>query len=480
MISTTDLIALLPLIVLSGTAVLAMLAISFHRNHQLVFVLTVAGILAALVAVFPAAGLVPRPVTPLLLVDRYALAFTVLAGAAGLAVVCLCRDYFAGRVDQPEELYLLILTALLGAGVLAAARHFATFFLGLETLSVSLFALIAYPYRDERALEAGMKYLVLSGAASGFLVFGMALVYADTGVLDFAGLATASGTLVDIIGMILIVVAVGFKLSLVPFHLWTADVYQGAPAPVTSLLATVSKGAVFVLLLRYTVAGGLVRAPVLSEVLSLIAIASMLVGNLLALQQGNVKRILAYSSIAHMGYLLIVLVAGARIGGAFAAEALLFYLAAYFATTLAAFGVVTVLSPADREAESLEDYDGLFRTRPWPAAVFTVALLSLAGIPLTAGFVGKFYLFAAGGQGELWVLIGALIVGSGLGLYYYLRVISHMVRDSEATAVAEGTAGAVPLVANLVLGVLLIVVVGLGVWPAGLIDVLLPAAGGLR
>jgi NADH-quinone oxidoreductase subunit N len=480
MISVTDLVALLPLLVLSGAAVLAMLAIAFHRSHRLVFVLTVAGLLAALVAVYPAAGLAPRPVTPLLLVDRYALVFTVLAGAAGLAVVCLCRDYFAGRVDQPEELYLLILTALLGAFVLAAARHFASFFLGLETLSVSLFALIAYPYRDERALEAGMKYLVLSGAASGFLVFGMALVYADTGVLDFAGLSAAPGTLVDIIGMILIVVAVGFKLSLVPFHLWTADVYQGAPAPVTALLATVSKGAVFVLLLRYTVAGGLARAPVLADVLSLLAIASMLAGNLLALQQANVKRILAYSSIAHMGYLLIVLVAGARIGGAFAAEALLFYLAAYFATTLAAFGVVTVLSPIDREAESLDDYDGLFRTRPWPAAVFTTALLSLAGIPLTAGFVGKFYLFAAGGQGELWTLLGALIVGSGLGLYYYLRVISHMVRDSGPSLPPESAAESAPLAANLVLGVLLIVLVGLGVYPAGLIEWLSAAAAGLR
>jgi NADH-quinone oxidoreductase subunit N len=478
MIAMTDLIALLPIIVLSGAAVLAMLAIAFHRNHQLVFALTVAGLLATLAAVYPAAGLAPRAVTPLLMVDAYALAFTVLSVAAGLAVACLCRDYFAGRVDQPEELYLLILTTVLGAAVLGAARHFASFFLGLETLSVSLFALIAYPYRDERSLEAGMKYLVMSGAASGFLAFGMALVYADTGVLDFEGLSAASGTLVDIIGMILIVVAVGFKLSLVPFHLWTADVYQGAPAPVTALLATVSKGAVFVLLLRYTVAGGLARAPVLVDVLSALAIASMLVGNLLALQQSNVKRILAYSSIAHMGYLLIVLVAGARIGGAFAAEALLFYLAAYFATTLAAFGVVTVLSPADREAESLEDYDGLFRARPWPAAVFTAALLSLAGIPLTAGFVGKFYLFAAGGQGELWWLVGALIVGSGLGLYYYLRVISHMVR--EGAQVPEGPAGAVPWVANLVLGVLLVVVVGLGVWPAGVMEVLVGAVGGLR
>jgi NADH-quinone oxidoreductase subunit N len=480
MIAASDLIALLPLIALAGTAVAVMLAIAFHRSHPLAFLLTAAGILVSLALVPVAAGMAPRPVTPLLLVDRYALVFTVLAGAAGLAVACLCRDFFSARADQPEEVYLLILTALLGAGVLAAGRHFASFFLGLETLSVSLFALIAYPYRDTRALEAGMKYLVLSGVASGFLVFGMALVYADTGTLEFPALTKAAGSLTDIIGMILIVAAVSFKLSLVPFHLWTADVYQGAPAPVTALLATVSKGAVFVLLLRYTVAGGLARAPVLVDVLSILAGVSMLVGNLLALRQDNVKRLLAYSSIAHMGYLLIVLVAGASIGGAFAAEALLFYLAAYFVTTLAAFGVIAVLSPPDREAENLDDYVGLFRTRPWPAAVFTAALLSLAGIPLTAGFVGKFYLFAAGGQGALWTLLAILIVGSGLGLYYYLRVVFHMARDSGEPFLAEGAAGPVPMAGHLVLAVMLILLFGLGVYPAGLIDALLPAAEGLR
>ncbi len=474
MISAVDLIALLPLLILTGTAILAMLAIAIRRNHRLVFLLTVAGLLGALALVPMAANMTPRTVTPLLLVDRYALVFTALALAAGLVVVCLCRSYFGVRADQPEEVYLLILTALLGAGVLAAGRHFASFFLGLETLSVSLFALIAYPYRDERALEAGIKYLVLSGAASGFLVFGMALVYADTGTLEFSALISASSTLTIIIGTILIVAAVSFKLSLVPFHLWTADVYQGAPAPVTAFLATVSKGAVFVLLLRYAVAGGLGQAPALVNVLSLLAALSMLAGNLLALRQDNLKRLLAYSSIAHMGYLLIVLVAGSKVSGSFAAEALLFYLAAYFVTTLAAFGTITVLSPSDREAESLDDYAGLFHSHPWPATVLASALLSLAGIPLTAGFVGKFYLFAAGGLGELWTLLALLVVGSGLGLYYYVRVIFQMAKPSLDIA-GKPTAPA-PLEAHLVLVVLLVLLFGLGVYPGGVIDLLTMAA----
>ena len=474
-LSGSDLLALLPWLVTAGVPVLAMLAIAVRRSHGLVYGVTVTGILAALAACAFTLGMTPRPVTSLFLVDRYAVLFTALALGAGLAVTCVCRGYLAARSDQPEEAYLLILTALLGAGVLAMARHFAGFFLGLETLSVSLFALIAYPFRNERALEAGIKYLVLSGVASGFLVFGMALVYAGTGTLEFAGLAAAPETLTSLMGMILILAAAGFKLSLVPFHLWTADVYQGAPAPVTALLATVSKGAVFVLLLRFALSGGLTRTPLLADILGLLAAVSMLAGNLLALYQNNVKRLLAYSSIAHMGYLIIVLVAGMDIGAAFAGEALLFYLAAYFVTTLAAFGVVTVLSPEDAEAEDLDDYYGLFRSRPWLAGVLTAALLSLAGIPLTAGFVGKFYLFAAAGKAGLWALLAVLVIGSGLGLYYYLRFVSLMVRAPEAGEVAVPRP--IPVAGGLVLAVLLLLLFGLGIYPSAVMEAL---AGALR
>jgi len=470
-ITANDLLALLPLIALSAAAVIVMLAIGFRRNHRLTFVLTVAGLLISLMTVPLASDVVPRPVTPLLLMDRYALVFIILAYASGLATVVLCWEYFHVRGGQAEELYLLILTALLGAGVLAAAHHFASFFLGLETLSVSLFALIAYPLRQAQALEAGIKYLVLSGVASAFLLFGMALVYAETGTMEFAVLGTMPGTFQSVIGTILIIVALGFKLSLVPFHLWTPDVYQGAPVPITALLATVSKGSVFVLLLRYGLESGVLRAPAVHVLLVLIAVVSMLVGNFLALRQNNVKRILAYSSIGHMGYLLVALIAADVIGGDLAAEALLVYLAAYFVMTLAAFGVVAVMSPADREAEELGDYTGLFWTHPWLATVFSVALLSLAGIPLTAGFIGKFYLFTTGGQASLWMLLGALIVGSGLGLYYYVRIVFQM---AQAPAVLPAGPETRPVVAHLVLAVLLLLIVGLGVYPAPFIDLLHP------
>ena len=226
----------------------------------------------------------------------------------------------------------------------------------------------------------------------------MALVYATTGDMTVAGAArpvsggTAPLGVVDGLGIVLIVVGVGFKLAVVPFHMWTPDVYQGAPAPVTAFVATVSKAAVFALLLRFFRPVGGDQTAALFLVFAAIAIASMVAGNLLALRQNNVKRILAYSSIAHLGYLLVAFLAGGENGG----TAATFYLVAYSATTLAAFGVVTVLSGGDRDAELLDDYRGLGWRRPWLAAVFAVALFSLAGIPLTAGFVGKFYLVDGG------------------------------------------------------------------------------------
>jgi NADH-quinone oxidoreductase subunit N len=322
-----------------------------------------------------------------------------------------------------------------------------------------------------------MKYLVLSGVSSAFLVFGMALIYAELGTLEFSRMYLPELTPTLIAGMLLIVSALAFKPSLAPFHLWTADVYQGAPAPVTALLATVSKGAVFALLFRYGLAGGLSWHRTILDVLMLLAAASILVGNLSALRQNNLKRMLAYSSIAHMGYLMITLVVAGRIDARFAVESMSFYLVAYFITTLAAFGVMTVLSPAERDAELLDDYTGLFWTRPGLAGLLTLAMLSLAGIPLTAGFIGKFYLFTAGSQGSLWVLLILLIIGSGLGLYYYVRVIFQMsVTPGTVTHDAARSPPAAPWGASVTLAVLGILLIGMGIAPAPFIDFLSPVS----
>jgi NADH-quinone oxidoreductase subunit N len=218
---------------------------------------------------------------------------------------------------------------------------------------------------------------------------------------------------------------------LLPFHLWTPDVYEGAPAPVTAFVSTASKGAVFAVILRYFSMVGVLSRPIF-VIFTIIAIASMFTGNLLALFQSNVKRILAYSSISHLGYILVTLLAS----GAMAATAAAFYLSAYFITTLGAFGVVTVLSEKDRDADSMDDYRGLAWRRPWLAGVFTAMLLSLAGIPLTAGFVGKFYVAAAGVGSGLWLLVIILAVNSALGLYYYLRIIVALYMRGEKEMIA--------------------------------------------
>jgi NADH-quinone oxidoreductase subunit N len=266
-------------------------------------------------------------------------------------------------------------------------------------------------------------------------------------------------------GLMLVLTGVGFKLAVVPFHLWTPDVYEGAPLPVTAFIATVSKGGMFALLLRWFHVHdvGLAGAPGL--VLSIIAIASMLTGNLLALTQNNIKRILAYSSIAHMGYLLVALLAG----GALGAPAATYYLTAYMATILGAFGLMTVLSGSRWEAASIDDYRGLFWRRPLVAGAFTTMLLSLAGIPLTAGFLGKFYVIAAGASQSRWVLLFTLVVSSTIGLFYYLRIIVAMyAQPGDAGLGEDSRTPALPLGATLALAALTGLVFLLGVYPAPL------------
>ncbi len=270
-------------------------------------------------------------------------------------------------------------------------------------------------------------------------------------------------------GFGMMVVGIGYKLALVPFHQWAPDVYEGAPAPVTAFIATVAKGSVFALLLRFF-------TPVIAAqetawlMFALLAALSMLAGNLLALLQNNVKRILAYSSIAHMGYVTVAFLA---LGEA-AVPAAGFYFVAYFAATLAAFGVVSVLSGGVRDADSIDDYRGLAWRRPYLAGVLTTALLSLAGIPLTAGFVGKFYVLFAGVRSGLWTLALVLVATSVIGLFYYLRVVVAVFRTPEeasAPAVAGATASC-PLTAGVALAAVTAALIWFGVYPGPLIHLL--------
>ena len=470
--TTAHFVALLPIVVLAAAALVVMLLAAFTGHRTVTTTAAAIGLAAALATLPFAARVAPLDVSPLILVDGAALLYTGLLVGCTLGVLGLSTAYLHRRRESAGELSILLLTAALGAAVLAASSHFASLFLGLELVSVSLFALLAY-LRDEKPnLEAGLKYVILSGVSSAFLLFGIALVYAELGTLEFARIADllaaedAAGLYVAG-GLGFVIAGIAFKLSLVPFHLWTPDVYQGAPAPITAFLATVSKGAVFVVLLRYFVLADAFEYRPLMVALSLLAGASMLLGNVLALLQNNVKRILAYSSIAHIGYLLVAFIAG----GAVAIESASYYLAAYLASSIGAFGVVAILSSGDEdEAQTLREYRGLFWRRPWLAGVFSLMLLSLAGIPLTMGFVAKFYVVAASIDASLWILLALVIIGSGIGLFYYLRVLVALYLEPDEGA-ADGARTAAAPSGHIVLAAASLAVLWLGIFPAQLIDV---------
>jgi len=475
------LLALAPILIVSATAVIVMLAIAVRRHHGWVAAVSIAGLALALAstALLLSGSTLPRAYGPLLIVDPFACFYMAMILIAGLATAALSHTYLRRYEGHREELYLLLILSTLGGMVMVASRHFTSFFVGLELLSMPMYGMAAYLVKERRSLEAGMKYLVLSAVASAFIVFGMALIYSQTGTMVFGDIGVKLAELAGdgrlaLLGGVLLLVGLGFKLSLAPFHLWTPDVYEGAPAPVTSFLGTASKVAVFALLLRYAVDTRATRYPALVDALSLLALLSIIAGNVLALRQSNLKRLLAYSAIAHFGYMLVALIAS----GPFATEAVGIYLLTYTVTTLAAFGVITLVSsPSQHEIQALCDYRGLFWRHPGLAAVLTLALLSLAGVPLTAGFLGKFYVLGAGVDERRWLLLGAIVAGSAVGLYFYLRAMIQLYLRPEPVAVSEPSAphwgrdaGAGMVV------VLLLLMLVLGVYPSPFVK-LTQAAG---
>lgn len=472
-------IALLPILLTAGTSIVVMLAIAIKRHHWWNATISVIGLNAALFSTLIAAQSGALAVTPLLVVDHFAAFYMALILVITLATATLMHAYLEGYYGNKEEMYLLLVIAALGAVVLACANHMAALFIGVELLSIPLYAMVAYQVKLKSSLEAGVKYLVLSAVASAFLLFGMALIYSQAGVLSFPGIAAwvQTGGVTNVYamaGVALMLVGAGFKLSMVPFHLWTPDVYEGAPAPVAGFLATASKTAVFAVLLRLFIEGGLYHYYTVMEVISAIAVASILAGNVLALFQNNIKRLLAYSSIAHFGYLLVALIAG----GPLAVEAVGAYLLTYVVTTLSAFGVVTLMSSpfGERDASQIYDYRGLFWRRPFLTSILAVACLSLAGIPLTAGFIGKFYVITAGVDSHLWPLVAAVVLGSAIGLYYYLRLmITLFLVDPERRRFSAPLLWAQQAGGVMVLGLMLLMLV-IGIYPQPFIEVI-QAAG---
>ena len=456
--------ALAPILMLSLTAVVLMIQASIKRDQSVAWVITAVGFLLTLWSASYARDFI-QPVTILLEVDHWSLFFTSLILMASLVTLVLSKETFSSEGERKEEYYLLLVLSVLGAVVLIQSSHMVSLLLGMELMGVALYAMIAFPERGQLPLEGAVKYLVLSACASAMLLYGFALIYAATGELSYAGigaraaLAYAENPMLMMAGSAMVLAGIGFKLSVAPFHMWTPDVYEGAPTPVTGFLATVSKSAVFVALSRFYIDGALYQFSGLNTALVVLAIASMLVGNWLALRQENIKRLLAYSSIAHFGYLLVVLIALTYLEADLVSQRITFYLTAYIVTTLAAFTIVSMVAGEDTAKQNISAFAGLFWSRPLEASALTVAMLSLAGIPLTAGFMAKFFVITVGIQSGLWGLLAVLVIASAIAIYYYLRIIFAMTQS------AQSSGNSANWQEKLAAIVLMASILALGSWP---------------
>ncbi len=483
--TTSEILKMMPLIIVLATPLITMLIIALRRNHLTTMIVSVIGLVLAIIAIPYSKSLELTKIGELLIIDNYALFYFLLIFTATIAIIIPSYPYLEMRFKgNREEYYLLILTATLGSSVLAASTHFVSFFLGLEILSVSLYALISYLRQTEEGIEAGLKYLILAAVSSAFLVFGMALIYSQTGEMEFGALMqffsnSSKLNLISIVGLVLMIVGFGFKLAVVPFHTWSPDVYEGAPAPVSAFIASVSKGGILALLFRFFSQYDVLNSKPLFLIFALLAVFSMFGGNFLALLQTNVKRLLAYSSIAHFGYILVAFLAGNNAQNFKGIEAATFYIVSYFITIIGAFIVVGILSTREHEAMSMSDYRGLYWRHPWLSVAFSAMLFSLAGIPLTAGFIGKYYVLASGIDTKLWTLVIILIVNSAIGVYYYLRIVVEMFSQSEEAAEAKYPSPSVGVMTGLILAVLTIALIWLGVYPTGVIGAIKISVMGL-
>lgn len=402
--------------------------------------------------------------------DLFSLLIRTLLASGTLLMLLFTRTFINKRADVPGEFYVILMSALLGGMMLSGATDLIMVFVSLETLSISSYILVAYMRGNQLSAEAGLKYLLYGGMATAVFLFGLSILYALTGSTSFADIAarlpqySAINPLVWAIMSIMIVSGVCFKLTAAPFHMWAPDVYEGAPTPVVAFLSVVSKIAAFSLAIRlFSVTVG--TQPGWAELLSVLSVVSMLVGNVVALTQRNIKRLLAYSTVAHVGYLLLGLVVMSQTGLA----SLVYYLMTYLFMNLGAFAVVTHFEDVTGHTD-IAAYAGLGRKRPLLTLVLSIMLLSLAGIPITAGFFGKFFLFQAvvnAGSQYIWLVVVALLT-STISLYYYLNVIRIMViaePSDVVTALPEksasvgvwspyGLAMAICLFATLGLGVM--------------------------
>ncbi|MGA2192375.1 MAG: NADH-quinone oxidoreductase subunit N [Nitrospirota bacterium] len=464
--------ALLPLLILSVGSVILLLLGAYSGLSPKVFNIIGAAVslAAGIVSVFyHPAGVV---IGGLLQMDGIGRIFVAAVSFAASVTLLLSIGYAGRRPLGSEEYPSLVLFAAFGMAFLAASVSLLGVFIGLESMSLALYILLASNKSDPLSGEAGLKYLIIGAISTAFFAYGLALIYVDTGTLSIAEAmktVTVSGR-VDAIGLAgwaMLIVGFGFKASLFPFHFWAPDVYEGGPAPVVAFLSTGSKATVFAAFLRFATAshagwGSLV------PVLWVIAALTMGFGNIAALTQNNIKRLLAYSSIAQMGYVLLALIAAPKTGP----TAAIFYLLVYIAMDIGAFGVVAAFSGKDKDLGDIEDIKGFGFIYPFRSAALSVCLISLAGLPPTAGFIGKFGIFyAALKAGYVYLAIIGILTAI-ISIYYYLRVVVYLYMRKEDIPAGAKEMPAVDTASRIALAAACGAVIILGVAPGGILDVI--------
>ncbi len=455
-----DLVLLSPEVLLAVWACLVLIAdmvMPETSTRRPLLGLTLVGLAGAAVASVALFGQTGTGFFGMLVIDNMAIYFKLLFLLAA-ALVVLSAESFTERVGEyTAEFYALILFCTAGLMLMASTNELMSIYLSLELSSLSLAFLATWAKRELRSSEAGLKFFVLSAVSSSILLFGMALLYGITGstnLRQISQILVTSASPAGLLAMSMLVAGLGFKIAAVPFQMWTPDVYEGAPTPITAYLSVASKAAGFAVVVRIfevALAGGPIQTAWM-QLFIVLSLVTMTVGNLAALLQRNLKRMLAYSSIAHVGYMLM----GLASASAFGLSSVLFYLLVYAFTNIGAFAVIVVMSRYV-EGEDLEQYSGLARRAPALSAVLTLCLLSLAGLPPLAGFFSKLYLFWAAAEQGLYVLVAAGVINSAISLYYYARVIRQMylVEPTLERPVTVGLAPAVSLAAAT-LGVLAI------------------------
>jgi len=469
--------ALLPEVVLTCAAMLVLLVDVFQKgdrsepSSRLVIWLSLAGILAAAVANAWLIGAEEATPTGMIAVDAFRIFSNFLFLLAAVFFILISTRYLEEEHLRLGELYVLVLFATVGMMFFAGSRDLMVIFLGLELMSVAVYVLAGVNRRDARSAEAAVKYFLLGAFSSAFFVFGIALVYGGARSTNLTLIAGAMGvdglgaTPMVLVGMALLAAGFGFKVAAVPFHMWTPDVYDGSPAPITGFMAAAVKAAAFAAFLRVFLTAFPGLYDTWGAIVFWLAVLTMVAANVIAVVQGSVKRMLAYSAIAHAGYLLVALAAASTLGAA----SFLFYLVVYTLMQIGAFAVVLALAGRGEEHLDIGAYSGLAWREPLIAAVMTVFLLSLAGFPFTGGFIGKVFILRAALERGLIALAVVLVLTSLVSYWYYLRVAWYMwFRDRPAgeTAVAV----ALPATMRTALVVAAIAVVVLGVFPGQLLE----------